>query len=98
MRASLLPSPHGRLAVDVASFAERGDGNNPNYCLDYIIASTQYDAFIKMMLDMRDMTEYLFDEDDFAGYSCLGCLEPLEGEGLEGVGEDDEAEGEGACP
>ncbi len=54
------------------SFAEKGEGNRTNYCLDYIIASTQYDAFIQMMTDFMAMNDYLFDEDDFVGYSCLG--------------------------
>ena len=53
-------------------FAERGDGNTPNYCLDYIIASTEFDSFLQMMTDMHNMSQYLFDTDDFAGYSCLG--------------------------
>jgi hypothetical protein len=46
-----------------------------------------------MMTDLHDMREYMLDGEEFAGYSCLGDLgEPLEG--LEGIDESPEADGE----
>ena len=46
-----------------------------------------------MMMDLHDMREYMFDGEEFAGYSCLGDLgEPLEG--LEGIDESPEADGD----
>lgn len=46
-----------------------------------------------MMMDLHDMREYMFDEEEFAGYSCLGELgEPLEG--LDDIEESPHCDGE----
>jgi hypothetical protein len=45
-------------------------GNEAAFCLDYIIATTQYEAFLALMADFRSMQEYEFD-DDSTGYSCF---------------------------
>lgn len=51
--------------------AEKELGNEAAFCLDYIIASTQYEAFVSLMSDFRSMKEYQFDENENAGYSCF---------------------------
>ena len=51
--------------------AEKEFGNEAAFCLDYIIASTQYEAFLGLMADFRSMQEYEFDEDENTGYSCF---------------------------
>jgi hypothetical protein len=51
--------------------AEKQFGNEAAFCLDYIIASTQYEAFLGLMADFRSMQEYEFDEDESTGYSCF---------------------------
>jgi hypothetical protein len=57
--------------------SEKQFGNEAAFCLDYIIASTQYEAFLGLMADFRSMQEYEFDEDDTAGYSCFRYGYPL---------------------
>ena len=62
---------------------ERESGNHTSYCLEYLLASTEYDAFVQMMYDFHGIKEFHVDGSEFEGLECLGfgALEGL----LEGL-------------
>mmetsp|Transcript_31810 Transcript_31810/g.75583 ORF Transcript_31810/g.75583 Transcript_31810/m.75583 type:complete len:208 (-) Transcript_31810:115-738(-) len=65
------------------------DTNQVNFALDYIIASTEYEAFIKVMEDLRAMEQFSLDDVNEAGLGAYSFLE------LDGCLEDEEDEEEG---
>ena len=44
-------------------------------CLDYIVASSEYDAFLQLMLDCKSMHEYMYGEGGDGDDGLLGGLE-----------------------
>ena len=70
----LIPSTLTRTHQDIAQLCqqERESGNQTSYCLEYLLASTEYDAFVQMMCDFYGVKGFEVDGDDFAGLDCLG--------------------------
>lgn len=72
---------HGLTNEAVLAAAQHAD-RSVNTCVDYLLASTEYDAFIGLMADFNGMSQWDVEADD--AYGELGALESsLEASSLE---------------